>query len=206
MFWTLTRQRVLTIRVDIDALSHVGAMMNHPCPRVFSSVLSGTISELWNYPRSSLSPFLPLICTAVFRSVGNDSRGSVIPAWERFNKALSSLLLDIESVNQVEKYLQLDFRELRSDAWKEQQLVKKLPGGENPASRVDSVLSSIKDGLVTEFEKSGEEKRFRLVLSELLHLIQQVGGLWCLCPEWRGRGMGWAMKMLVQPIVVAVWL
>ena len=146
--------------------------MKHPSPKVFSAIISGTISKLWDYPQSSLSPFLPLVCTAVFHSTQDSSDSS-----QRFRKALHSLLLGIESVNHIKKYLLLDFEELKSDGLKEQQLIKKLTPSEHSSredSARDSALLKIKDGFVTEFEKSGEEKRFRLVLSELLRLIQQV--------------------------------
>ena len=142
--------------------------MNRPCSDVFSAILWGKLSKLWDYPREYMTPFLPLICTAVFHSDGH--RDTALP-WERFHQALHSLLLDIESVNHIKKYLTLDFAELKSDAIKEQQLIKKLPTGER---RGESVLSCVKEGLVTEFEKATEEKRFRIVLSELLHLLNQV--------------------------------
>ena len=143
-------------------------VMNRPCSDVFSAILWGKLSKLWDYPREYLNPFLPLICTAVFHSDGD--RDTELP-WERFHQALHSLLLDIESVNHIKKYLTLHFAELKSDAVKEQQLIKKLPAGER---RGESVLSGVKEGLVTEFEKATEEKRFRIVLSELLHLLNQV--------------------------------
>lgn len=144
--------------------------MKHPSPSVFSAIISGTISKLWDYPEASLSPFLPLICTAVFHS--SQDADSSLP-WEHFRKALHSLLLGIKAVNHIKKYLLLDFSELEKDGCKELQLMKKLSPRE-PSSRDDSMLLKIKDGLVTEFEKSSEEKKFRLVLSELLRLIQQV--------------------------------
>ena len=49
---------------------------------------------------------------------------------------LLSLLADVEEVNGVKQYLELDFAELRHDAVKEQQLLRKLrrgrPGRQSP--------------------------------------------------------------------------
>ena len=144
----------------------------HPCPEIFAAILSGNISKFWDHPRASLNPFLPLICKAVSHSAPNNQDLSV--TWVRYRKALHSLLLDVEAVNHVKKYLQLDFGEIKHDALREQQLLKKLHPGERPAVGESVLMSSMKEGAITEFEKGGKKRRFRVVLGEVLRVIHQV--------------------------------
>ena len=146
--------------------------MELPSPHIFSAILSGSISKLWEHPRSVLNPFLPLLCKVVFQPTPTNQDPTV--TWVRYRKALHSLLLDIEPVNRVQKYLQLDFAELNHDAIKEQQLLKKLRPGEEQLRSESVLVSSLENGILTEFERGGIKRRFRLVLSEMLRLINQV--------------------------------
>ena len=87
---------------------------------------------------------------------------------------LLSLLADVEEVNGVKQYLELDFAELRHDAVKEQQLLRKLRPGETRPAESSVLASSVSNGLMVEFEHSGSMRRTRLVLSELLRILHQV--------------------------------
>ena len=67
-------------------------------------------------------------------------------------------------------------QELRQDALKEQQLLKKLSPEERAQSQ--SILaSSLQFGLAIEFERSNCLRRFRLFLSEILKVMGQLDSL-----------------------------
>ena len=147
--------------------------MELPSSEILSSLLSGDVAKLWDHPRSKVKPFLPFICKAVF-----DHVPPIIPdqdaIWSRYQKALHSLLYDFEVVNRLKKYLQLDFAELRHDALKEQQLMKKLDPDERRTKRESSLVSNMEHMVTVEFERGCVKRRFRLVLSEILRIISQV--------------------------------
>ena len=63
---------------------------------------------------------------------------------------------------------------MKHDAIKEQQLLKKLRPGEEQLRSESVLVSSLENGILTEFERGGIKRRFRLVLSEMLQLISQV--------------------------------
>ena len=81
----------------------------------------------------------------------------------------------IPEANSVHSYLQMDFPELRGDAVKERQLLRKLgPGEERPAAQ--SILAtSMQFGMAIEFERSDHLRRVRLFLSEMLRILSKVG-------------------------------
>ena len=147
--------------------------MELPSSDILSSLLSGDIVKLWDHPRSKVKPFLPFICKAVF-----DHAPPIIPGqdaiWSQYQKALHSLLYEFEVVNRLKKYLQLDFAELRHDALKEQQLIKKLDPDERQSKRDSSLVSNMENMVTVEFERGCVKRRFRLVLSETLRIMSQV--------------------------------
>lgn len=77
-------------------------------------------------------------------------------------------------MNGIRKYLELDFTELKHDAVKEQQLLRKLHPGESRPAEGSVLASSVTSGLVVDFERSGRMRRLRLLLSELLRILHQV--------------------------------
>lgn len=96
------------------------------------------------------------------------------------------MLSGIREVSAIKDYLAVNFHELKQDALREQQLLRKLgPGvaedrGQGSASggegcNTSSILaSSLQYGLAIEFERSDHTRRFRLVLSEVLRVMSQV--------------------------------
>ena len=80
----------------------------------------------------------------------------------------------IPEANSVSSYLEMDFPELRSDAVKERQLLRKLgPAEERPGAQ--SVLAtSMQFGMAIEFERSDHVRRMRLFLSEILRVMSKV--------------------------------
>ena len=148
--------------------------MEQPSPEVFSALLTGDVKKLWLVPRENLRPYLPYLCRVAARNVpvvGNDGTSS---AGSKRRKALCSLLCEFEDTNTIECYLKLNFTELRHDAIKEQQLLKKLRPGEKRSQGESILASSVKLGLANEFERSEPVRRLRLVLSEVLRYISQV--------------------------------
>lgn len=83
----------------------------------------------------------------------------------------------MQDVNAIREYLSLSFRELKQDAQKEQQLLRKLGPGEERGASQSVLASSLQFGLAIEFERSDYMRRFRLLLSEILRIVSQV----CAC-------------------------
>ncbi len=65
-------------------------------------------------------------------------------------------------------------QELKQDARREQQLLKKLGSGENRPPTQSVLASSLQFGLAIEFERSDYLRRFRLFLSEILRIMAQL--------------------------------
>ncbi|PKK22495.1 hypothetical protein A306_00000106 [Columba livia] len=91
-------------------------------------------------------------------------------SWAQDKKLILRLLSGVEAVNSIVALLSVDFHALEQDASKEQQLRHKLGGGSG-----ESVLvSQLQHGLTLEFEHSDSPRRLRLVLSELLAIMNKV--------------------------------
>ena len=128
------------------------------------------MADLWRCPRDHLRPFLPYLTRISFSSRSPSSGDGA--TWSKHRLLLLSLLADVEEVNGVKQYLELDFAELRHDAVKEQQLLRKLRPGETRPAESSVLASSVSNGLMV--EQSGSMRRTRLVLSELLRILHQV--------------------------------
>lgn len=68
-------------------------------------------------------------------------------------------------------------QELKGDAIKEQQLLKKLNPGEERSSSQSVLASSPQFGLAIEFEGCDHVRRFRLFLREILGVLRQLDPL-----------------------------
>ena len=148
--------------------------MEQPSPEVFTALLTGDIKKLWLVPRENLRPYLPYLCRVAARNAPVPGNNDASSAGSKRRKALCSLLCEFEDTNTIECYLKLKFSELRHDALKEQQLLRKLRPGEKRTQGESILASSVKLGLATEFERSEPVRRLRLVLSEVLRYISQV--------------------------------
>ncbi|XP_063311286.1 integrator complex subunit 2 isoform X1 [Pelobates fuscus] len=91
-------------------------------------------------------------------------------SWAQDKKLLLRLLSGVEAVNAIVALLSVDFHALEQDANKEQQLRHKLGGG----SGESILVSQLQHGLTLEFEHSDSPRRLRLVLSELLAIMNKV--------------------------------
>ena len=148
--------------------------MEPPSSEIFSLLLSGQVDKLWTQQRDRLKPYLPFICSVAFsppplipNNTNEDEEYSLIENQEM----LHSLLCDIEDTNTIKNYFKLDFIQLRSDALKEQGSLRKL-GPEEARSRHNE--EETEERLAIVFERGNEEKRFRLLLKELLQIMNQV--------------------------------
>lgn len=97
--------------------------------------------------------------------------------WESSRTIIHTLIAGMQDVNAIREYLSLSFRELKQDAQKEQQLLRKLGPGEERGASQSVLASSLQFGLAIEFERSDYMRRFRLLLSEILRIVSQV----CAC-------------------------
>ena len=70
----------------------------------------------------------------------------------------------------------MDFKEIEVDAQKLRRLKDKMSqAGDSGGSRVHNVLvSSLQFGLIVEFERADTTRKFRLLISELLRIMDQV--------------------------------
>ncbi|XP_074869941.1 integrator complex subunit 2 isoform X2 [Carettochelys insculpta] len=91
-------------------------------------------------------------------------------SWAQDKKLILRLLSGVEAVNSIVALLSVDFHALEQDANKEQQLRHKLGGG----SGESILVSQLQRGLTLEFEHSDSPRRLRLVLSELLAIMNKV--------------------------------
>ena len=71
-----------------------------------------------------------------------------------------------EIINGLKKYLQLNFCELRQNALKEQQLVKKVDLDQRQTKRESIVVSNMKQMVIVEFEQGCVMRGFHLILNE----------------------------------------
>ena len=153
-----------------------------PCSKVFYALLAGDISSLCRCSSDELRPFLPCLtrialCPPLDASEHEHGNGR--------QKEILSLIAGIAEANSIKEELKVDFEELRQDALKEQQLYKKLSPGEERAASQSLLAASIQHGLAAEFEKSQQIRKFRLVLSEILRIMNKVSDT----NQLRGRGM-----------------
>ena len=138
-------------------------------PEVFAAIRAGDVAELWKSPRDHLRPFLPYLVR-----ISCSPSSTYGATWSKQRLLLLSLLAEVEEVNEVKEYLELDFSELKHDAVKEQQLLHKLHPGENRPSEASVLATGVSSGLMVDYERSGCMRRSRLVLSELLRIMHQV--------------------------------
>ena len=68
----------------------------------------------------------------------------------------------------------MNFPELRSDAVKERQLLRKLGRGEERPTGQSVLATSMQFGMAIEFERSDHIRKFRLFLSEILRVMSKV--------------------------------
>jgi len=147
--------------------------MEVPSASVFRAVLSGDFKSLLDVKESDITPFLPaLVRFALCRSPPQQTSGS----WTNARIVAHKIISEIEAANQIAAYLDVDFKEIEVDAQKLRRLKDKMSqSGDSSGSRVHNVLvSSLQFGLIVEFERADTTRKFRLLISELLRIMDQV--------------------------------
>lgn len=140
-----------------------------PCSKVFYALLAGDTKSLFHCTADELRPFLPCLTRIALCQPLDTSEDS-----RHRQKEVLSLITGIAEANAIKDELMVDFEELRQDAQKEQQLYKKLGPGEERASSQSLLAASVQHGLAAEFEKSPQIRKFRLVLSEILRIMNKL--------------------------------
>ncbi|XP_062870310.1 integrator complex subunit 2 isoform X2 [Trichomycterus rosablanca] len=134
-------------------------------PYAFEAMQKVDVVRLSSLSDPELRQLLPCLVRMALCAPADQSH-----AWAQDKKLILRLLSGVEAVNSIVALLSVDFHALEQDAKKEQQL--RLKAG---ASNAESVLvSQLQHGLALEFEHSDPLRRLRLVLSELLAIVNKV--------------------------------
>lgn len=147
--------------------------MEVPSASVFRAVLSGDFKALLNVRQSDIIPFLPVL---VRFALCKTSQPVGYNSWSNARKVAHKIISEIEAANQIAAYLDVEFKEIEADVQKVRRLKDKLTqAGDRTSSKMHNVLvSSLQFGLTVEFEKADNTRKFRLLISELLRIMDQV--------------------------------
>lgn len=141
------------------------ACLQYVSPYAFEAMQKVDVVRLAALSDPELRLLLPCLVRMALCAPADQSQ-----TWAQDKKLLLRLLSGVEAVNAIVALLSVDFHALEQDANKEQQLRHKLGGGTG-----ESILvSQLQHGLTLEFEHSDSPRRLRLVLSELLAIINKV--------------------------------
>ncbi|XP_053222629.1 integrator complex subunit 2 [Podarcis raffonei] len=139
-------------------------------PYAFEAMQKVDVVRLAALSDPELRLLLPCLVRMALCAPADQSQG-----WAQDKKLILRLLSGVEAVNSIVALLSVDFHALEQDANKEQQLRHKLGGGGG-----ESILvSQLQHGLTLEFEHSDSPRRLRLVLSELLAIMNKVAEANC---------------------------
>ncbi|KAM8975093.1 integrator complex subunit 2 [Pelodytes ibericus] len=139
--------------------------MHYVSPYAFEAMQKVDVVRLAALSDPELRLLLPCLVRMALCAPADQSQG-----WAQDKKLLLRLLSGVEAVNSIVALLSVDFHALEQDANKEQQLRHKLGGG----SGESILVSQLQHGLTLEFEHSDSPRRLRLVLSELLAIMNKV--------------------------------
>ena len=137
---------------------------SYPTERAFRFIRNVAISKVEELTREELVSLLPALvrmsqCQSIDESLN----------WQEARKEIQKVLCGLDVVNSVVALLSVDFGCLRQDCLKEQQLQRKLEG-----SGHSTLVESLKEDIALEFERSEPSRRLRLVLGEMLRIMNKV--------------------------------
>ena len=139
---------------------------HYPSERSFRFVRNVCVSKLEELDEVELRSILPsLVRMSQCQAVDESSH------WHEAKKEIQKVLCGLEVVNSVVALLSVDFGCLRQDCLKEQQMQRKLEGSGNTHS---ALVETLNEGLSLDFERSESSRRLRLVLRELLRIMNKV--------------------------------
>lgn len=146
------------------------AAINVPNKDVFLALSFGELHKLKDFSTADIRPFLPLLSLHLQSELPGASDGEQ----DALSLQVAEALVGLPAANKVLAYASADFQLLEEDARKEQRVLQKAASSGARASGGGSVLArSVENGLCIEFERGDVERRFRLLLSEVLHLMTQ---------------------------------
>ena len=146
------------------------AAINVPNKDVFLALSFGELHKLKDFSTADIRPFLPLLSLHLQPELPGASDGEQ----DALSLQVAEALVGLPAANKVLAYASADFQLLEEDARKEQRVLQKAASSGARASGGGSVLArSVENGLCIEFERGDVERRFRLLLSEVLHLMTQ---------------------------------
>lgn len=140
-----------------------------------------------SYPSEHCFSFARNVCVSKLQELSEDDLRAILPSlvrmsqcpsldesthWQEARKEIQKLLCGMEVVNLIVGLLSVDFCCLRQDCLKEKQMQRKLD--DNGSSSHSALIEASKEGLALDFERSESSRRLRLVLRELLRVINKV--------------------------------
>lgn len=145
------------------------AALNVPNKDVFLALSFGELHKLKEFSASDLRPFLPFL-SSYLRTEPSGASGV---EQDPISLQVARALVGLPAANQVLAYASADFQLLEEDVRKEQRVLQKAASDGARASGGSVLAQSVENGLCIEFERGDVERRFRLLLSEVLHLMAQ---------------------------------
>ena len=145
------------------------AALRVPRKDIFLALSFGELHKLSGFPASDLRPFLPFLSSYLQLELSGDNEEEQDAASLQVARAL----VDLPAASQVLSYASANFQLLEEDARKEQRVLQKAVSDGARASTGSVLAQSVENGLCLEFERGDVERRFRLLLSEVLYLMVQ---------------------------------
>lgn len=134
----------------------------HVTPRVFLAMQTMNISKLKEYPRNEIRTILPSLVRMSLLSHIQNTKSKM-----DLRREVLSLLVEIEVVNNIVQYLQINYCELEIELKKEQQQRMKV------AFSSDQNLTC-QNGLAIFFERAELARKVKAVLSQIFLIQSQI--------------------------------
>ncbi|CAB4005916.1 Integrator complex subunit 2 [Paramuricea clavata] len=138
----------------------------YPSERCFHFARNACISRLQELSDHDLRALLPsLVRMSQCPSLDESQH------WQEARKEIQKILCGLEVVNSIVGLLSVDFGCLRQDCLKEKQMQRKLE--DSSSSSHSALVEAGREGLALDFERSEPSRRLRLVLRELLRVMNK---------------------------------
>ena len=140
-----------------------------------------------SYPSERCYHFARNVCVSKLQGLSDDDLRAILPSlvrmsqcpsldesahWQEARREIQKFLCGMEVVNSIVGLLSVDFGCLRQDCVKEKQMQRKLE--ESSSSSHSALVEAAREGLALDFERSESARRLRLVLRELLRVMNKV--------------------------------
>lgn len=136
--------------------------------KAFQAMQNLNIETLVTCTEVEMRPFLPsLVRMSLLPST--DPSATNRSSWPEYQKKILSILVGIETVNNIVSLLQVNFHDLEIEVKKEQQMRQKQMPQQNAVQ-----YHSLQNGVALGFERADVTKKLRIVLSEMFFLQSQI--------------------------------